>query len=403
LNTEAKDKSGLKLLMVIGTAWLFDAADVALLSFIMPLLKKEWTLTDSQIGLVSSITTVGMMIGALLFGYLADKFGKKNIIIVTLLIFSISNLVLALTMDLPQFLIVRFITGIGLGGELPVASTIIADAFSGHKRSRMLILVDSFWAIGWILASLMAFLFMPLYGWRPTVIITSLMALYTLVIRRHLPEQTNTKNTKLNLKVALGQIFSPEYRRATICLSILWFVIMFAYYGMFLWLPSVLIKRGFSVVHSFGYTLLMSVAQLPGYFLAAYLMGKLSRKRVLEIYLIGTIIGAFLFGTAQTVFMVVFSSCLLSFFTLGAWGIMIALTPTQYPIEVRGVGIGFTQSIGRIGATIGPYLIGFSLGMNLSIATIFFYFVIALVIGILVLIFGMVDNDQKDSSKIATD
>jgi len=403
LNTEAKDKSGLKLLMVIGTAWLFDAADVALLSFIMPLLKKEWTLTDSQIGLVSSITTVGMMIGALLFGYLADKFGKKNIIIVTLLIFSISNLVLALTMDLPQFLIVRFITGIGLGGELPVASTIIADAFSGHKRSRMLILVDSFWAIGWILASLMAFLFMPLYGWRPTVIITSLMALYTLVIRRHLPEQTNTKNTKLNLKVALGQIFSPEYRRATICLSILWFVIMFAYYGMFLWLPSVLIKRGFSVVHSFGYTLLMSVAQLPGYFLAAYLMGKLSRKRVLEIYLIGTIIGAFLFGTAQTVFMVVFSSCLLSFFTLGAWGIMIALTPTQYPIEVRGVGIGFTQSIGRIGATIGPYLIGFSLGMNLSIATIFFYFVIALVIGILVLIFGMVDNDQKDSSKVATD
>ncbi len=403
MNTEAKDKSGLKLLMVIGTAWLFDAADVALLSFIMPLLKKEWTLTDSQIGLVSSITTVGMMIGALLFGYLADKFGKKNIIIVTLLIFSISNLVLALTMDLPQFLIVRFITGIGLGGELPVASTIIADAFSGHKRSRMLILVDSFWAIGWILASLMAFLFMPLYGWRPTVIITSLMALYTLVIRRHLPEQTNTKNTKLNLKVALGQIFSPEYRRATICLSILWFVIMFAYYGMFLWLPSVLIKRGFSVVHSFGYTLLMSVAQLPGYFLAAYLMGKLSRKRVLEIYLIGTIIGAFLFGTAQTVFMVVFSSCLLSFFTLGAWGIMIALTPTQYPIEVRGVGIGFTQSIGRIGATIGPYLIGFSLGMNLSIATIFFYFVIALVIGILVLIFGMVDNDQKDSSKVATD
>jgi len=93
LNSEIKDKSGLKLLMVIGTAWLFDAADVALLSFIMPLLKADWNLTDSQIGLVSSITTVGMMVGAILFGYLADKFGKKNIIIITLLIFSISNLV----------------------------------------------------------------------------------------------------------------------------------------------------------------------------------------------------------------------------------------------------------------------------------------------------------------------
>ncbi|WP_334351811.1 MFS transporter [Companilactobacillus sp. HBUAS56257] len=382
--------------MVIGTAWLFDAADVALLSFIMPLIKKEWLLNDNQIGLVSSITTVGMMIGAILFGYLADKFGKKNIIIITLLLFSVSNLVLSLTANVGQFMFVRFITGIGLGGELPVATTIIADSFSGHKRSKMLILVDSFWAIGWILASLLAFMFMPIYGWRFTVIITSLMALYTLVIRRHLPKQTNTKNERLNLKKAMSQIFSPEYRRATICLSLLWFIIMFTYYGMFLWLPSVLIKRGFSIVHSFRYTLVMSFAQLPGYFLAAYLMGKLTRKRVLEIYLVGTIIGAFLFGTAQTTFWVVFSSCLLSFFTLGAWGILIALTPTQYPIEIRGVGIGFTQSIGRIGATIGPYLIGFSLSINLSITTIFFYFVGSLIVGILILIFGMIDNDQKD-------
>ncbi|AUI72740.1 MFS transporter [Companilactobacillus alimentarius] len=383
--------------MVIGTAWLFDAADVALLSFIMPLIKKEWFLNDNQIGLVSSITTVGMMVGAILFGYLADKFGKKNIIIITLLIFSISNLVLALTTNVSQFMLVRFITGIGLGGELPVATTIIADSFSGHKRSKMLILVDSFWAIGWIVASLLAFLFMPIYGWRFTVIVTSVMALYTLVIRRHLPAQTNIKNEKLNLRIALSQIWAKDFRRATICLSLLWFIIMFTYYGMFLWLPSVLIKRGFSVVHSFGYTLLMSFAQLPGYFLAAYLMGKLTRKKVLEIYLVGTIIGAFLFGTAQNTFLVVFSSCLLSFFTLGAWGILIALTPTQYPIEIRGVGIGFTQSIGRIGATIGPYLIGFSLSINLSIATIFFYFVGSLILGIIILIFGMVDKDQKDS------
>jgi Arabinose efflux permease len=310
-------------------------------------------------------------------------------------LFSISNLALALTQNLPQFLLVRFITGIGLGGELPVATTIIADSFSGHRRSKMLILVDSFWAIGWILASLLAFLFMPVYGWRPTVIITSVMALYTLVIRRHLPEQTNVKNDKLNLKVAFGQIWSKDFRRATICLSILWFIIMFTYYGMFLWLPSVLIKRGFSVVHSFKYTLLMSFAQLPGYFLAAYLMGKLSRKKVLAIYLTGTIIGAFMFATAQSEFLVVFSSCILSFFTLGAWGIMIALTPTQYPLEIRGVGIGFTQSIGRIGATIGPYLIGFSLGLGINVSTVFSYFVIGLVIGIIVLVFGMVDNDQK--------
>ncbi|ALB30135.1 MFS transporter [Companilactobacillus heilongjiangensis] len=381
--------------MVIGTAWLFDAADVALLSFIMPLIKQEWSLSASQIGLVGSITTVGMMIGAFLFGYLADRFGKKNIMMVTLLVFSISNLLLALTTDVNQFLLIRFITGIGLGGELPVASTIIADSFSGNKRSRMLILVDSFWAISWIFASLLATLVMPAYGWKFTVIITSVTALYTLVLRHHLPEETNVKNDKLNLRIAMKQIWSPEFRRSTLCLSILWFVIMFVYYGLFLWLPSILIQRNLSISRSFLYTFITSFAQLLGYFLAAYLMGKLSRKKVLAIYIIGTIIGAFLFGTAQTEAMVLISGCLLSFFTLGAWGIMIALTPTQYPIELRGMGIGFTQAIGRIGATIGPYLIGFSLGIGINTTMIFFYFILALVIGIAVLTFGMIDTDRK--------
>ncbi len=392
---ETTQKSGLKLLMVIGTAWLFDAADVALLSFIMPLIKQEWSLSASQIGLVGSITTVGMMIGAFLFGYLADRFGKKNIMMVTLLVFSISNLLLALTTDVNQFLLVRFITGIGLGGELPVASTIIADSFSGNKRSRMLILVDSFWAIGWIFASLLATLVMPAYGWKFTVIITSVTALYTLVLRNHLPAETNVKNDKLNLRRAMKQIWSPEFRRSTLCLSILWFVIMFVYYGLFLWLPSILIQRNLSISRSFLYTFITSFAQLPGYFLAAYLMGKLSRKKVLAIYIIGTIVGAFLFGTAQTEAMVLISGCLLSFFTLGAWGIMIALTPTQYPIELRGMGIGFTQAIGRIGATIGPYLIGFSLGIGINTTMIFFYFILALIIGIAVLTFGMIDTDRK--------
>ncbi|AYE39472.1 MFS transporter [Companilactobacillus zhachilii] len=381
--------------MVIGTAWLFDAADVALLSFIMPLIKQEWHLTAGQIGLVGSITTIGMMIGAFLFGYLADRFGKKNIMMVTLLVFSISNLLLAMTTNVNQFLLIRFITGVGLGGELPVASTIIADSFSGHTRSKMLILVDSFWAIGWIFASLLSTLVMPAYGWKFTVIITSLTAIYTLVLRKHLPAETNVKNEKLNLGIALNKIWSAEFRRQTLCLSILWFVIMFVYYGLFLWLPSILIQRNLSISRSFLYTLITSFAQLPGYFLAAYLMGKLSRKKVLGIYIIGTIIGAFLFGTAQTEAMVLFSGSLLSFFTLGAWGIMIALTPTQYPIELRGMGIGFTQAIGRIGATIGPYLIGFSLGIGINTTMIFFYFIAALVIGIIVLTFGMVDADRQ--------
>lgn len=386
---------GNKLLLLIGTAWLFDALDVALLSFIMPVIKQSWHLSASQMGAVSAVTSLGMMIGALGCGYLADKIGRKPILIATLLLFSFGNLLLTVTPNVGWFLAVRFITGIGLGGELPVAATIIADHFTGTKRARMLVLVDSFWAFGWILASVLSFVIMPKFGWRITVLITALMGLYALLMRRHLPEKTKTEVTsKLSFGPALREVWSAKYRRATFCLSTLWFIIMFAYYGMFLWLPSVLVMRGFSVVHSFGYTVLMSLAQLPGYYLAAWLIGKMPRKVVLTIYLLGTMLSAWAFGTATTETMILISGAWLSFFTLGAWGIMIAFTPGQFEVSVRGMGMGFAQSVGRIGATIGPYLVGSLIAIGFKIPAIFMVFVGALIIGVIVLLVGLHDEDR---------
>jgi len=169
---------------------------------------------------------------------------------------------------------------------------------------------------------------------------------------------------------------------------------MFAYYGMFLWLPSVLVMRGFSVVHSFGYTVLMSLAQLPGYYLAAWLIGKYRRKIVLASYLLGTMLSAWAFGTATTETMILISGALLSFFTLGAWGIMIAFTPGQFDVAVRGMGMGFAQSIGRIGATIGPFLVGALIAIGFKIPAIFMVFVGALIIGVIVLLVGLHDEDR---------
>ncbi|MFB9770263.1 MFS transporter [Lactiplantibacillus modestisalitolerans] len=389
------EAKGTKLLLLIGTAWLFDALDVALLSFIMPVIKESWHLTGSQLGAVSAVTSLGMMIGALGCGYLADKWGRKPVMIMTLLLFSFGNLLLTIAPNVTWFIIIRLLTGIGLGGELPVAATIIADHFTGTRRARMLVLVDSFWAFGWIIASLLAFLVMPVLGWRLTVLLTALMGLYALLMRRHLPTSSAERSSnKRAFWPALRQVWSPEYRRATACLSILWFVIMFAYYGMFLWLPSVLVLRGFSMVHGFGYTVLMSLAQLPGYYLAAWLLGKVPRKAVLTAYLLGTMISAAAFGLATNTTMILISGAWLSFFTLGAWGIMIAFTPGQFAADARGMGMGFAQSIGRIGATIGPFLVGALMGMGLGISAIFMMFVGALILGVVVLLVGLHDQDR---------
>ena len=386
-----------RLLTVIGTAWLFDAMDVAMLSFIMPLIKKEWQLAPAQLGMVSAATSLGMVVGAIICGVLADRIGRKKVLIYTLALFSIGNLLLTITPNVWLFIAVRFLTGIGLGGELPVAATLVADSYQGTERSRMLVLADSFWAIGWIVASLLAFWVMPVIGWRLTVLITAVTILYTLLLRRHLPD-TPVRTTK---KQSWRVVWQPEYRRMTITMAALWFIVMLTYYGMFLWLPSLLVLRGFPIVHSFNYTLLMSLAQLPGYYLAAYLMGKMSRKVVLMIYLSGTILSALAFSFASSNGAVLMSGAWLSFFDLGAWGTLIALTPSLFPQAIRGTGMGTAQSIGRIGATIGPYMVGMLLQFKLPIPVIFSVFVVMLLIGIGILVFAVVDPELSPDEELA--
>lgn len=378
-----------RLLFIVGTAWLFDAMDVAMLSFIMPLLKTEWSLSPLQLGTVSAATSVGMIFGAVICGILADRFGRKHVLIYTLMLFSLGNLLLTVAPNVNVFILIRFITGIGLGGELPVAATVIADHYHGTQQSRMLVLADSFWAIGWLLASVLAFYVMPLVGWRVTVLLTAVTVLYALMMRRHLPvDQPSVAPARPSYKV----LWQPAYRKQTLLLSALWFIVMLTYYGMFLWLPSILVMRGFTIVHSFGYTLLITVAQLPGYYLAAYLMGKLQRKTVLLIYLVGTVISVLAFSVANSDLTVLASGAWLSFFDLGAWGTLIALTPGQFPQAIRGTGMGTAQSIGRIGATIGPYMVGLLLQFKLPLTAILSVFIGFLIIGIALLAFGVHDT-----------
>lgn len=389
-----------RLLIIVGTAWLFDAMDVAMLSFIMPLLKTEWQLSPLQLGVVSSATSVGMIFGALICGYLADRFGRKHVLIYTLLLFSFGNLLLTVAPNVTAFILIRFITGIGLGGELPVAATVIADHYRGTQQSRMLVLADSFWAIGWLLASVLAFWVMPLIGWRPTVLITAITVLYALMMRRHLPaDQPRQPQARPSYKA----VWQPAYRKQTLVLNLLWFIVMLTYYGMFLWLPSILVLRGFTIIHSFNYTLLITLAQLPGYYLAAYLMGKLQRKTVLLIYLFGTVVSVLAFSLANSNFTILASGAWLSFFDLGAWGTLIALTPGQFPQAIRATGMGTAQSIGRIGATIGPYMVGFLLQLKFSLTAILGVFIGFLLVGIVLLALGVKDTALAPKGAVTHD
>lgn len=392
---QAQPLSRNKLLGVAGVGWMFDAMDVGILSFVIAALAVDWGLTSSQMGWIGSVNSIGMAVGALFFGILADKVGRKQIFMWTLILFSVASGLSAFTTTLVAFLILRFFVGMGLGGELPVASTLVSESVKAEERGRVVVLLESFWAAGWLIAALLSYFvipadFWPIEGWRVALLLTALPAFYAIYIRMKLPDSpqftVRVESKKRTVFQNIAEVWHKKYARSTLMLWILWFAVVFSYYGMFLWLPSVMVGKGFDLISSFKYVLIMTLAQLPGYFTAAWFIEKFGRKFVLVTYLLGTAASAFVFGGADTITTLLISGMFLSFFNLGAWGALYAYTPEQYPAIVRGTGTGMAAAVGRIGGIFGPLLVGSLLTKGYDISYIFTIFCIAIVIGVLAVV-----------------
>ena len=380
-----------KLLGVAGLAWLFDAMDVGILSFVIAALQEDWGLTSQQMGWIGSVNSIGMAVGALVFGLLADRIGRKNVLIITLVLFSVASGFSALTTSLAIFLFFRFLIGMGLGGELPVASTLVSESVPEDKRGRVVVLLESFWAGGWLVAALISYFIIPLYGWRVALLISALPAFYAIYLRIHLPDSSRfasvKKEERPSVLASLAMLWKKEYAKRTFMMWVLWFSVVFSYYGMFLWLPSVMVLKGFTLIQSFQYVLIMTLAQLPGYFTAAWFIEKFGRKFVLVTYLFGTAVSAYFFGNAETLVSLMTAGCFLSFFNLGAWGALYAYSPEQYPTVIRGTGTGMAASVGRVGGILGPLLVGSLLNNGTSIESIFLIFGVSILIGMLAVLF----------------
>ncbi|EWH22991.1 MFS transporter [Bacillus haynesii] len=389
-----------RLLGIAGLGWLFDAMDVGILSFIIAALHAEWKLTPQEMSWIGSVNSIGMAVGAFVFGLLADRVGRKYVFMITLLFFSIGSGLSALTTTLWAFLILRFFVGMGLGGELPVASTLVSETVAPERRGRIVVLLESFWAFGWLAAALISYFIIPAYGWQIALLITAIPAFYALYLRIALPDSPKyeklAQERKPTVMENVKSVWSRKYARPTAMLWIVWFCVVFSYYGMFLWLPSVMVMKGFSMIKSFEYVLIMTLAQLPGYFSAAWLIEKAGRKMVLTVYLLGTAVSAYFFGSAESLALLLVSGMFLSFFNLGAWGALYAYTPEQYPTSIRGTGAGMAAGFGRIGGILGPLLVGYLVARGTEISMIFFIFCVAVVAAVAAIFFLGTETKQKE-------
>ncbi len=376
-----------KLLVTSGLGWMFDAMDVLLIGFLVAPITKEFSLAPAQVGLVASAGFVGMFLGAAISGRLADRYGRRLIFQATLILFSAGAVLSALAPTFETLLAARVVAGLGLGGELPVVATLVSEFSPRALRGRMIVLLESFWAYGTLAAGLVALYVLPQWGWRGAFVVAALPALYVAYLRNALPESPRFLAERgrtaeadavvrrveraggaalLTLgaavapvrsgRTSIAELWSPAYARRTAMLWILWFGIVFTYYGIFLYVPSLLAARGLSEVRSNEFFFLSTIAQIPGYFSAAWLVERWGRKPTLITYLLGTAAAAFLFGNSGTGTDAFVYAALLSFFNLGAWGIVYTYSPELYPTAIRATGAGIAAAVGRIGGIIGPFL-----------------------------------------------
>ena len=413
-----------RLLLGSGVGWALDAMDVGLVSFILAQLAVTWSATPGELSWIASAGFVGMALGASLGGLLADRIGRRSVFALTLLVYGVATGVSALAWSVGSLLVLRFIVGLGLGAELPVASTLVSEFAPPRIRGRIIVLLEAFWAVGWTVAAIIGYLVVPSgdNGWRWALALGAVPALYAAVVRLGLPESvrfleargrhdeaertvqrfersaalarppkppadtalipapsadtavlptpsadtavlpTPSADTALppslspaaSAPTRIGALWSAGLRRRTAALWLVWFCVNFSYYGAFIWLPTLLVADGFSLVRSFGYTLVITLAQLPGYAAAAILVETWGRRRTLAAFLVGSAIAAAIFAGASSVTMVLVGGCLMSFFNLGAWGALYAVTPEIYPTRLRATGSGWAAGVGRIASVLAP-------------------------------------------------
>ena len=379
-----------RLLFGSGIGWALDAMDVGLISFIMAALAVHWGITPTESSWLASVGFIGMALGATFGGLLADKFGRRHIFALTLLVYGLATGASALATSLTLLIILRFFIGLGLGAELPVASTLISEFAPLKVRGRMVVLLEAFWAVGWILAAVIGTFVVGASesGWRWALAFGMVPAAYALFVRLHLPESvrflesqgrheeaeevvasfeaeaneadidhSTPAPTYSEEDVTATSIWSKSLRGRTVALWAIWFCVNLSYYGAFIWIPSLLVADGFSLVKSFSFTLIITLAQLPGYAAAAWLIEVWGRRSTLATFLVGSALAAGLYGMAGSEATIILAGCLLSFFNLGAWGALYAIGPELYPTALRGRGTGAAAGFGRLASILAPLIV----------------------------------------------
>jgi putative MFS transporter len=401
LQTAGVGKFQYRLFMIFGLVWLADAMQVLSIGFSAPSIARTFGLSVPQALQTGTYFFVGMLIGAFVFGRLADRIGRRPVLMAAVIIDACCGVASAFSPDFTWLLALRFLTGIGVGGTLPVDYTMMAEFLPSERRGRWLVLLESFWAVGTFFLAILALVAVQ-WGddaWRVIFFVTGLPALIGVVLRFYVPEspmylsrkgkseqarevlqrvaQTNGAGVEIPPLLpeipapkSIFALFSKELRRRSISLLIAWMLISIAYYGVFVYLPVKLSTEGFGFMRGQVFLIVLALVQLPGFALSAYGVERWGRKPTLVGFLLLSAVGCLCYSIGNAPAVVIGSTLLMSFSLLGTWGALYAFTPEVYPTDQRASGMGMAGAVARFGGLFAPAIIAPVMATHFTLALV---------------------------------
>ena len=374
--------------------WMLDAMDFMLYAMAIGQLRAYFGMDDAMAGLLGTVTLVMSGIGGIIFGVVADRLGRTRALMATILMFSLASLGTATSQTLMQLLMWRAILGIGMGGEWASGAVLISETWPPAHRNKAISIMQSGWAIGYVLAALAAAAVLGAPGagpeaWRWLFVVGVVPALFTLWIRRYVREPEVWK-ARGAAAASVGNPFTVIFGRAlvgrTLLIMLLGSSVQFAYWGIFFWLPAFLARpvadggAGMGVIGSIGWIVPVQIGAYFGYLTFGFLADRFGRRRTFVTFMLVAALLVPVYGQmARSPLVLMLLGPVLGYFGHGYFSMFGSFIAELFPTAVRATGQGTSYNVGRMAGAAAPYTIGavaalpgIGIGLALAVTSAFF-------------------------------
>jgi len=372
--------------------FMFDAVDFMVLAMAIPLLVKDWGISLAQAGLLSTATIFGAAMGAYIWGPIADKYGRKYVLSACVAFFGVFTFLCGFAENLTQLMILRFICGLGLGGEWVIGGSMVTEYFPPHQRARATTAVQMGWPIGFALVIGLNGWLTPIFGWRVLFFIGASALLCTAYVLMFVPEspvwvkaRENRRKGIIGVSDTVAKashwldIFKGGNLKVTLLSIALCTCVLVSYWGTGAWIPAFLMKeRGLNIKGLTWFLLAQQGVAVVSYIIFGFIGDRLGRRANLMIGGVASAITVLLYMAAPTYSLIFAAGLLWALAFNGFWGPLPATIAEQYSTQVRGIAVSIAYGTGRLAAAVAPFVMGgiatsYSLGVAIGIMAVFYF------------------------------